>query len=323
MLDGEGLGFIRAAFVWMMSVLLVGCSSVQPPWLTTNIDPSYPENKYILATGCGKTIRTSRLNAMESLVAQIQVRVQFSNFYASDRINLSKMTRSKNTIVANSDETLSGVTFPRQFQTPKNICVLAVLDKETAREHIVFDIHNIMSEVEVSLARSKKGGLETLKAVVRVHRLVKRIQHDQAVAAGIGVSIPDETDYLSGVIRTMAKVSSQLTFAINLSKDEWLSPQLAQALTDKGLRQVTLLGNPAFVVQGGMNWSEIQPPPGSPYFWVGYSAILSLYDVRSKQSVAESVISNRVAGETLTQAKVLAEEESQKFVRAFVGKLAN
>ncbi len=311
-------------YVLVLTIIFAGCSSVPPTWLTSDTDPAYSKTKYLLATGCGASLEKARLNAMESLADQIQVRVTAKNSYTSNRVNLVKNSKSRNDITASSVETLSGVSFPRQFMTAdNNVCVLAALDKIEARKHIMFDIHNTVSEIEVELARANKGDLETLKAVGKIRNLVKNIQKDQRVASGLGVSIPDETDYLTSVIQTLASISNKLTFAINLSSDEWLSAQLAQALTDIGLKQVTLLDDPAFVVQGGLKWAEIQPPPDSPYFWVGYSAVVSLYSLASKQSLAESVTSNRVAGETRSQAKFRAEEDSNKFVMNFVKKLEN
>ena len=310
--------------VLALGLTLAGCSSVPPTWLTSDTDPAYPKTTYLLSTGCGSSLENAKFNAMESLADQIQVRVTAKNSYASQRVNLAKSINSKNDITVSSVETLSGVSFSKQFMAgDKNVCVLAALDKIEARKHIMFDIHNTVSEIEVELARANKGDLETLKSVGKIRHLVENIQKDQRVASGIGVGIPDETDYLTRVIQTLASIRRRLTFAIHLSSDDWLSAQLAQALTGIGLKQVSLRDNPAFVVQGGLKWAEIQPPPDSPYFWVGYSAVVSLYSLASKQSVAESVTSNRVAGETRSQAKFQAEEDSNQFVMRFVKKLEN
>lgn len=305
-----------------LSMTVVGCTTaVAPTWLSTNRLPEYPSNKYILSTGCGNDIKSAKLNALSSLVDQIHVRVVSKNYYESSRENLTKNTKSRDTIDVSSIETLSGVTYPKTYKNNNLVCVLAALDKNSTKNYIMYDIHNSISNIQINMEFTKNGGIETLKAVNKIKGLVARIQRDQRMAAGLSINIPDQTDYLTSVVAFLNSISHKLTFAIDFSSDTWLGEQTAQEFTNIGLKQVTLLYDPEFVVQGGMKWSEIQPPKDSPYFWVGYSAILSLYDVNSKQSVLELSKTGRTAGETLQQARSLAEAETQKFVKDFVDKI--
>ncbi|CAH0992612.1 hypothetical protein SIN8267_02745 [Sinobacterium norvegicum] len=284
------MSIYRFSFPVLLSVLIVACSSTpeQPEWLMGS-DSSYPDSRYLIASGEGSSQSVADNRALANLSKIFQVSVSdssmdFSQSTVSSQVgngasqrqvqNDQKVSRFVNT---QAQQMLQGAKIAERWQSAQGgpLYSLAVLEKGPAIQRFTQSINSADRDTLSAVNYAQNEAPSAVAALAALEQArQKQVQrmndnNNLRVLTGSGISTDYDADELTAIIRqSLAKMTMRSS-----AQDDVNLVMLQSAMADVGVNQA-VDGNYNIDMQLEQGASENR----QGWLWQRGNLVLSLSD---------------------------------------------
>lgn len=285
---------------------IAGCSTL-PEWTATGESADFPAARYLSASGTGISPDEAKKHALADLAQGLESKVDYRY---TGLARESKTTDSRSVterIRVSSFETFYGVFFPQVVHQGATWYALAVIDKRDLVRQLSSRIASLRRRID---HQRGLGGISPLFRIRSIHKMLL-LENRAILLEGELIALHARQPSTTTASRSEDELAYEilrekyLTFYVDIPHNPFLAGSVAHALIDGGFLQAPGLSSASFVVQGGSHSHSVNPPTDSPYFWYGYSAVLSFVDRSTGKTLSLRSGSGIVPGKSLAQAVIL------------------